>query len=353
MDIKRKTLLWFSATAIAIFSILIYALKGRLFPIVGAVVLVYLTKPIQRALKSLGLSPKSSAMLISLSLFGVICFIALYGLPIIATELTRIIRQLPENIETTYNLFNQLLAPYDLSLDSTDLPKIITQTLSSKDLSALQDLPSLLSSTIRRFIDIILFFTSILFIPLFFFFALQHGDNIQEAILSTVPQIIRQDVADFIALIHETLSTWIAGQGGVIICLCILYTLGFYLFSIPYPSTLGIITGLLYIIPAAGPFIALSFVSTIAIATNGLDAVIIMQILGLFGVLQTLESLVLSPLLIGSHLGLSLPILLFSILIGGGLLGGAGIILSVPIASLTLKTVHMIRQKQASDWLYD
>ena len=353
MDAKRRTMLWFTAASVALIGIAIYALKGRLFPIVGAVVLVYLTKPLQRGLRSLGLSDRSSALAISLTLFAIICFIALYGLPILAGELTRIIKQLPTYIETTYGLINQLLEPYDIALDSNDLPRIITQTLSSKDLTALQDLPSLLSSTIRRFIDIILFFTSILFIPLFFFFALQHGSNIREAVLSTVPQIIKNDIADFIALLHETLSTWIAGQGGIIICLCVLYTLGFSILGIPYASTLGITTGLLYIIPAAGPFIALVLVSTIAIATSGLNLITIMQVLGLFGLLQTLESLVLSPLLVGSQLGLSLPLLLFSILVGGGLLGGVGIILSVPIASLAIKTLRMIKQKQSADWIYD
>lgn len=353
MDTKRRTMLWFSTISLTLLGILIYALRGRLFPIIGAIVLVYLTKPLQRGLKSLGLTARTSALIISLALFGLICFMALYGLPLLASELTRIIKQLPAYVETTYNLINQLLEPYDIVLDSNDLPKIITQTLSSKDLSAFQDLPTLLSSTIRRFIDIILFFTSILFIPLFFFFALQHGSNIREAVLSTVPQIIKNDIADFLVLLHETLSTWIAGQGGIIICLCILYTLGFSLLSIPYASTLGITTGLLYIIPAAGPFIALVLVSTIAIATSGLNFITILQVLGLFGLLQTLESLVLSPLLVGSQLGLSLPLLLFSILIGGGLFGGVGIILSVPITSLTIKTLRMIKQKQSADWIYD
>lgn len=353
MQGKRQTLMWFIFSAITLGAIGLYALKGRLFPIIGAIVFVYLTKPLQRTLKTFGLSTKSSALLISLLLLGVICFLLLYGLPILLTELTRLIMQLPANIETTYTLLNQFLAPYDIVLDSSELPKVLTQVISSKDLSALQDLPNILSSTVKRFIDIILFFTSILFLPLFFFFALQHGDNIRDAILSSVPQNIRQDIADFINIVHETLSSWIAGQGGIIICLCVLYSLGFFIINIPYAMTLGVITGLLYIIPAVGPVIALALAGTIAISASGLNAMVLLQILLLFGILQVTEGLILSPFFVGNQLGLNLPMLLFSILIGGGLLGGIGIIFSVPTASILRKTIIMIRQKQSADWIYD
>lgn len=353
METKRQTLLWFMLTAVTFLAVGFYALKGRLFPIVGAIVFVYLTKPLQRTLKGLGLSTRSSALLISLLLLSVICFLLLYGLPILITELTRLIMQLPSSIKTTYSLLNQFLAPYDIVLDSDELPKVLTQVISSKDLSALQDLPNILSSTVKRFIDIILFFTSIIFLPLFFFFALQHGDNIRDSILSSVPQSIRQDIADFINIVHETLSSWIAGQGGIIICLCALYSIGFFAINIPYAMTLGVVTGLLYIIPAVGPFIALALVSTIAISSSGLSAFVLLQVIGLFSAIQVTESLILAPFFVGNQLGLNLPMLLFAILIGGGLFGGAGIIFSVPTASILKKTIIMIRQKQSADWIYD
>jgi predicted PurR-regulated permease PerM len=350
---KTYTLLWFTLITVTLLSLILYALNGRLLPIIGAIVLVYLTKPLQHALRNIGLSNKASASLISLSLLSVICFIIFYGLPVLVTELTRIIMQLPSNIETTYNHINQLLAPYDIALDSQELPKIISQSFTNKDLYALQSIPTILSSTIGRFIDIILFFASFLFLPLFFFFALQHSGSVVEASLSTVPQIIRDDVSDFLAILNETLSTWIAGQGSVIICLSILYTSGFYIINLPYAMTLGILTGLLYIIPAVGPMIALTLTATITIASSGLDSWVLLQVLGLYTTLQILDSLVLSPFFIGAKLGLNLPLLLFAILVGGGLLGGVGVIISVPTASVLKKTIFLIKQKQSADWIYD
>ena len=160
-NIKRNTFISFFVISTLIISTLLYALKGHLLPIIAAVVLVYLTKPILRLLRSFGLPDKTSASLIALTLFGIFFFIVFHGLPILVSELSRIISQLPSNIETTYNLLNELLKPYDIVLETNNLPKTLTKSLNMQDLKALQHIPTLLSSTISRFIDIILFYDSI------------------------------------------------------------------------------------------------------------------------------------------------------------------------------------------------
>lgn len=350
---KRNTLLWFSLSACSILALIIHALKGHLLPIITAIVLVYLTKPLQQLMKSAGFPDKTSAVIISLSLFSIVFFIIFYGLPLLVTELSRLILQLPKSVETTYSLLNQFLAPYDITLETHNLPKVLSQSLNIQDIKSLQHIPSILSSTISRFIDIVLFFTSLLFIPLFFFFTLQHSEDIQQTIISTIPPNIRADVSDFLAIVNETLTSWIAGQGGTIICLSILYVLSLLIIGTPYAVTLGITTGLLYIIPVVGPFIAVILTSTITIASSGLDMLMLGQVLGLYTVLGLAESLILSPYFVGNRLGLNLPLLLFSILMGGGLFGGIGIILSVPTASILKKTFSMIDKKNSADWLYD
>ena len=353
MNSKRNSFISFFIIALLIASTLLYALKGHLLPIIAAIVLVYLTKPVLRLLRSFGLSDKTSASLISLSLFTIFFFIVFHGLPILISELSRIISQLPSNIETTYNLLNEILKPYDITLETNNLPKTLTQSLNIQDLKALQHIPTLLSSTVGRFIDIILFFTSLLFIPLFFFFAIQHNDDIYQTMISVIPPSIRSDIADFIVIINDTLSTWIAGQGGVIISLSILYATGLMLIGTPYAITLGVITGLLYIIPVVGPLLALVLITTVTIASSGINSWILGQIFGLFILLQVIEGLVLSPLLIGNKLGLNLPSLLFAILVGGGLMGGYGVILAAPVAAILRRTFIMIEQKKSAEWLYD
>lgn len=353
MKNRLHTLLWFSGITTVVVSILLYALNGHLFPVFGSIILVYLTKPIHQKLRLLGLSSPISAFIISLSMFTIIFFMAFYGVPRILTELGRLSKQLPSSVETTYRLLNQFLEPYDISIETNNIPKMISQIIAKQDLHTLQTVPKLLISTLSQFIDIVLFITSILFIPIFFFFAIQQSDHFMMSMLSLVPPVIRDDISDFILIVHETLSTWIVGQGSVIIILSILYTAGLLLLQIPYAIVLGILTGTLYIIPAVGPLITLVLTAVITIANAGIDLSVIAQVIALYAVLQTLEAFILSPYFIGNKLGLNLPMTLFSILVGGGLYGGTGIVFAIPVASLIKKTAELIQDKLSEDWIYD
>ena len=135
-----------------------------------------------------------------------------------------------------------------------------------------------------------MFFTSLLFIPLFFFLVLQHSEDIQNTIISVIPPNIRRDVAEFLSIVNHTLETWIAGQGTAILTLCGLYATGLYIIGLPYALTLGVTTGLLYIIPVVGPLISIILTGTITIASNGLDSWILGQVIALYFAVHTLES---------------------------------------------------------------
>lgn len=353
MKHRLKTLLWYSAITGSVFCILLYALRSHWLVVLGSIVLVYLTKPLHRKLRTLGLSSQMSAFFISLSMFSIIFFLAFYGVPIILTELARMAKQLPNYAETTISLINQLLLPYDMSIEAQHIPKLLSQVISKQDITTLHTLPKFLISTIGQFIDVILFFTGVLFIPIFFFFAIQHSDNFLVSLLSVTPPSIREDIHDFSIIIHETLSTWIVGQGSVVIILSALYVGGLVLLKIPYAILLGVLTGILYIIPAVGSLITLILTATITIANFGVDIRLLSQVMGLYAILQTFESFVLSPYFIGNKLGLNLSMSLFSILIGGGLWGGFGIVFAVPVASIIMKTAQLIQEKLSEDWIYD
>lgn len=351
---KKQTLAWFIGFVIASFLTLVYALKSYFLPIFGTIILIYLTKPLQKKLRSFGLSNVSSAFIISFALFSIICFLLLHGLPIILSELTKLLKQLPTNISTTYQNISTLLRPYDITLEPYDFSKAVTRILQKQDLSALQAvLPKLLSTTISRFVDIVLFFTSILFIPLFFFFMLQKSESINHTLLSIVPPIIREDVSYFLSIFHDTMSVWVTGQGTVIITLSILYTTGLSIIGIPYAISLGIITGVLYIIPVAGPLIGLCLSSITAISYAGIQSFFMIKVLALYATIHGIESMILSPFLIGNRLGLDLPSSLLVILIGGGLFGGMGVLLAIPTASIIKKLAIYVQKKQSEAWICD
>ncbi|MDC3181062.1 AI-2E family transporter [Gammaproteobacteria bacterium] len=350
---KKRLTLIFSVFIITVLSLMTYGLKGYLMPIFLAIVLVYLTRPIYLYLKSLGLGETLSASLISLSLFGIIILFILKGIPLLATEFSRFIQNLPSSIESTYQIINNHLAAYNIQFQIPNWQAIINRIIDTQDISSLNALPKLLTNTIQHSIDIILFFTSLLFIPLFYFFALKDGENAVHRFVDWAPANIREDVNWFMTQLHDTLTTWIAGQGTLIITLCIIYSTGLSIIECPYSITLGIITGFLYIIPVAGAVLAYTICTITMVTSFGPSIFIFSQITLLFSLTHLFEGMILSPYLIGNRLGLNLPSALLVIMIGGGLFGAVGIIFAVPTASLIIKTMGSIFHQDDSSWLVD
>ena len=182
---------------------------------------------------------------------------------------------------------------------------------------------------------------------------MKNGEECIHRVIELSPPNIRNDVVAFVSMLHETLNAWITGQGTVIIILCMTYTVGLSLIQAPYAITLGILTGLLYIIPVAGFILALTLTSIITISSSGFDGGALLQVIALYGSIQIVEALFLSPYLIGNKLGLNLPSALLVIMIGGGLFGATGIILAIPVTSFLKRAGKYIIQKNQHDWIYD
>lgn len=112
---------------------------------------------------------------------------------------------------------------------------------------------------------------------------------------------------------------------GIICYVCML------LFRIEYPLLISVIVGVTNIIPFFGPFIGAIPSGLILLLVNPLSAL-------WFGVfiliLQQLDGNVIGPFILGDYVGLSPFWIMLAILIGGGLFGFTGMLLSVPLFAL-------------------
>jgi predicted PurR-regulated permease PerM len=107
--------------------------------------------------------------------------------------------------------------------------------------------------------------------------------------------------------------------------------LGLWILKINYSILLGLIAGLLDIIPIIGPTIALVLGITAA-SSNGLLSVVLTIIV--YIVSQWISNQFVRPILFGKFLNLHPIVVIFSFLIAAKFLGVWGVILAPAIASL-------------------
>jgi predicted PurR-regulated permease PerM len=123
------------------------------------------------------------------------------------------------------------------------------------------------------------------------------------------------------------------GQLLVAICDAVLYTIGFLLAGLNYVFLLGLAAVLLNMIPFIGAMTICASALLIAFVQFG-DWTHPLIVLGVFAVVQTLESLVISPKIMGDRVGLHPFMIIVAVVTGttlfGSLLGG---ILAIPLAA--------------------
>jgi predicted PurR-regulated permease PerM len=128
--------------------------------------------------------------------------------------------------------------------------------------------------------------------------------------------------------IHESIGAWARGQLAIAVIFGALMGVGLKLIGVPYAPSLGVIAGILEVVPYVGGFITV-VLAVLSAATIGVPQVI--AVIVLYVVLVNVESHVLAPLLYGKALGLPPVAILLALLAGVELLGILGALLAIPL----------------------
>jgi predicted PurR-regulated permease PerM len=124
-------------------------------------------------------------------------------------------------------------------------------------------------------------------------------------------------------------------RGQVLVALCdgILYGMGFLIIGLPYAVLIGFVAVFLTLIPYLGAIITCVAALLIALVQFG-DWLHPLLVLIVFGIVQGLEGLIISPKIMGDRVGLHPVTIIIAVMVGTTLLGGIlGGILAIPLTA--------------------
>lgn len=130
---------------------------------------------------------------------------------------------------------------------------------------------------------------------------------------------------------NHIFAGFIAGKILDSLIIGVLCYVGMLIFHIEYALLISVIVGLTNIIPFFGPFIGAVPSALILLIVNPYSA---LYFVAFILVLQQLDGNVIGPLILGDYVGISPLWIMISIVIGGGLFGFTGMLLSVPVFAL-------------------
>jgi predicted PurR-regulated permease PerM len=171
------------------------------------------------------------------------------------------------------------------------------------------------------------------------FYLLLDGHRFGQFALRFLDPGQRTDALRIAHRIHVVLGRWLRGQMLLIALVSVvIYVVLGPLLHVPYALALGILTGVLEIIPLVGPIVAAALAGTVAYGTHGTNTTIVVLLVYL--VVRQVEDQVVMPLVIGRAVHLHPVITIFAVLVGLSTWGVLGGLLGVPVAAALNVTLH-------------
>lgn len=259
-------------------------------------------------------------------------FLGSNAVPVPATVVTN---------ETNTDPFVTNTVPASADTGSTNSPALLGGALNKNTIqSATSWLPEIgkwLFGQVGRVISWFGVLAGMALIPIYTFYLLLEKRGIESSWTHYLPlkdSRLKEELVFILRSINEYLIAFFRGQVLVAICDAILYTIGFLIAGLPYAVLLGFSAIFLTLIPFLGAIALCTAAVIIALVQYG-DWAHPLYVLIVFGVVQTLEGLVISPKIMGNRVGLHPLTIIIAVMAGTTLLGGLlGGILAIPLTAV-------------------
>jgi len=155
--------------------------------------------------------------------------------------------------------------------------------------------------------------------------------------------------SDLIFLAREFVAIVVAffrGQLLIAMIMGALYAAGFYFAGLQFGLALGILFGLLNVVPYLGSIVGLSVVVPLAYFQDGGGLETLGVCMGAFVLVQLLESYYLTPKIMGRQTGMHPVVVIVAIFFWGTALGGIlGMIAAIPLTAFLIVAWRLLRHK--------
>ena len=156
-------------------------------------------------------------------------------------------------------------------------------------------------------------------------------DGVKKFLLAILPDAHEAKVINIYGRVTRKIGKWLTGQLFISLVVGLITFIGLWILGVKYSLLLGILAGVLEIIPFVGPIFTGAVAVLIALGSSSSLA---LYTFILFVVIQQLESHALTPIVMRYTTTLNPVVILTALLIGGKVFGPVGLILGVPVAVL-------------------
>ncbi len=315
---KLKVLSQLSIVVAFLVALLIFA-KVVIVPLALSFLFAAILNPLIRRQESIGI-PRIPAILVAMLAFIVVVGgIFTYS----GFQMTQLMKDLPSIERKTIELFQDIGKTLEDKIG-------VSAPQQDRWLSNLGDnAGSFLTGLLQTTSSVL---TVVAQIPIYIFLLLLYKDKFREFILIFFNGAQGQ-ASERIDEIKSVVQGYVLGLFIVIGILAVLNSVGLLLLGIKYALFFGILSAILTVIPYIGNFIGGLLPFLVALVTK--DSMwYAAGVVALYAVIQFVEGNFITPNIMGSRININPLIALIAMILGGQILGVAGLILAIPFTGI-------------------
>lgn len=297
----------------------LYVIRDVLLMLFAATVIAAVMEPVADRLQTYGLPRGISVLLIYALILALVVVIVTLMIPPLAEQVRQLAHVLPQVVH--YIEQWQFLTVVQGGALVTSLQDILLQfgdRLTNASFDVFQRTRTFFSGLV-----------AVLFIFVLAFYMVVENDALKKVFRLIVPQQHTAYIEARIERASRIIGRWVMGQIVLAFIIGVVVSLGLWLIGIPYALVLGLLAGVLEIIPVIGPMVAAIPGIVVGLSQSlfyGLGALLF------YVIVQQVENHVLVPNVMRRATGLNPLVTIIAVLLGARLAGVAGIMLSVPMA---------------------
>ena len=348
MTARNQALVWIGVLAVLVAALMLTG--SILLPFVAGMAVAYFLDPLADRLEAWGTSRTAATIIITLIFFAVVILALVLLVPLLQGQVLAFVEKLPQ-------LVNSVLASI------APLQERVEGLISSDRLEQLRDAAQSSAGTLIAWAGGVLarvwqgglaFFnllSLVVITPIVSFYLLRDWDRIVERLDSWLPRRHAPAIREILADIDTTVAGFVRGQGTVCLFLAAFYGVGLTIVGLDFGLTIGLATGLISFVPYFGMLVGMGVAFGVAFA-QFTDVLPFVFVFAVFMAGQLVESMFLTPKLVGDRVGLHPVWVIFALLAGAAVFGFTGVLLAVPAAATIGVLIRFFLRQYLNSPLY-
>jgi Predicted permease len=301
-------------------------------PVILALVLYYLINPLINVLESkFHVNRIVSITFVFIIILALLIWGVMSLIPFVQSQVDSLVKNWPQYWNSLNKSLQNMFSDPKLHLVKERLIETNASVTKSFEKSMDQILPQTmnnLSSAVSVLTNVVIILMTA---PFILFFMLKDDKKFKDSVIKFMPDRIKNSVGDMLSEISQSLSSYITGQLTVAFWVAVMFFVGYLIIGQRYALILGIVAGILNLIPYIGSTLALvpSLVIAAFIAPS-----MVLKVLIVFAIEQTVETRVISPIIVGNKMQMHPVTTILVLLVSAGMYGLIGMIAGIPIFAI-------------------